>query len=354
MRKYHRFIFCAVADKSRHLEANVDLPSNANAITPIISKPIDRASSPAVTSPEAEEDNPDSQLAQEILATMPPVEFPRLGQQPDFRASMGSLSEPTDVAMTCDQSIEFANEFLMAASDNDNYDNEDDEDSDNDIRYAFLVPPTNITGNTVMKDTSSNNEPRFGNPVSTTPISIEIVAADEGRTVDMPLPVNSLELVRAQKAAKFDCSELDSWLAKEPTIPLLDIQPSAKELLETQQWGHVDPRKAWPPVFSEQWLEDKKAEIRARGGRKANYGKIITAQNRKEREAKGWNIHQSEESKVLTDERREIRRKVEELFDVKDVDDMVPRVDNNGVLFMVDVVERQGKGKKAARIYQVG
>lgn len=288
---------------------------------------------------------------------MPATELPRF--QPDRQTSMESLGEPADVAMTCDQSIEFANEFLMDNSEHDDNDDEDEDDEgqDNVFRHAILRWPTNTNTDTVMGDTPIIDEPRLNIPTSAAAFALlperEMVAEDgKEESIDAPLPTNSLELVRAQKAAKFDPSELDMWLAKEP-LPPSDIPPSAKELLETQQWGHVDPRKAWPPVFSEEWLEDKKAEIRARGGRKANYGKVITAQNRKEREARGWNIHQSQESKVLTDERREVMRKVDELFGIKDVDDMVPRVDKKGVLFMVDAAEGQGKGKKATRIYQV-
>jgi hypothetical protein len=38
---------------------------------------------------------------------------------------------------------------------------------------------------------------------------------------------------------------------------------------------HIDPRLHWPQPHSKEWHEKKQEEIKARGGRKANFGKIV-------------------------------------------------------------------------------
>jgi hypothetical protein len=153
----------------------------------------------------------------------------------------------------------------------------------------------------------------------------------------------SIEACRAARAANYDSSSLDLFLAKQ-SEPKSLYQPSSKELLDTQLWGHIDPRKVWPKEQSEEWYEAKKAEIKARGGRKANYGKVITAQNRKERLEKGWKIFQDKEF-VETEEDREMVRHLEELTGVKDFTSLVPAV-RNGVLCYVDPPPKDGKKRK--------
>lgn len=51
-------------------------------------------------------------------------------------------------------------------------------------------------------------------------------------------------------------------------------QPTSDELLKNQKWGHIDPTKNWPQEYSAEWLEEKRREIEARSGRKANYKKL--------------------------------------------------------------------------------
>lgn len=171
------------------------------------------------------------------------------------------------------------------------------------------------------------------------------------------LPLNSLEYTRAQKAENFNPSELDSWLYKSPKISP-DAQPSSRDLLDTQTWDEVNPKTTWPEVLSESWIEDKRKEIKARGGRKKNFGKILTRQLVQERTDNGWSLFQDREVQPLTVEAREAMRGVDELFGLKGVDDMVPAV-RNGVLLMVDEeVEqpvRRGRPKSTVlRAYQVG
>ncbi|KAH8685465.1 hypothetical protein BGZ60DRAFT_522754 [Tricladium varicosporioides] len=111
----------------------------------------------------------------------------------------------------------------------------------------------------------------------------------------LPHP-QSLEYKRRLRALTYDPTELDNWLAKlrkpKPRFP-----PSGADLYKTQKWGHIDPRVAWPKKQDPEFLAEKRAEIEARPKRKANFGKVLTEQNIKERLEKGWNIHQNTESR---------------------------------------------------------
>jgi hypothetical protein len=162
----------------------------------------------------------------------------------------------------------------------------------------------------------------------------------------------SLESQRQQRAETFDPSALDSWLKKQ-SLADRDTQPTAQELIQTQIWGHIDPQVVWPKERSAEWLSEKRKEIEARGGRKANFGKVLTAQVIKERRERGWGIHQNKD--VVDDEKSEIAAKaLEELFGVKDIDDLEPGV-RGGQLVMVEKdVDREGKKRSKPAVYVVG
>ena len=152
-----------------------------------------------------------------------------------------------------------------------------------------------------------------------------------------------LEDLRKQKVTTFDTSELDSFLMKQAE-PESKIAP--QELAHTQLWGNIDPRITWPPEPNEDWLAEKRREIEARGGRKANYGKHLTAQVRKEREEKGWSLHQNSNAPpdhIIA----ETSKHMEELFGANLVD-LVPGV-RDGQIVMVEKEKPAEAGGKRKR-----
>ncbi|KAG4430802.1 hypothetical protein IFR05_013717 [Cadophora sp. M221] len=128
-----------------------------------------------------------------------------------------------------------------------------------------------------------------------------------GSAVD---PDASLE----DKNDEYDESILDSFLSKQSQRDPF-YMPSPKELSETQIWGAVDPRTVWPKRLNAAQKEEKMIEIQARGGRKANFGKLLHPQLVRERLERGWDIHQSREKRD-DDETKEMIQKLEELFGV--------------------------------------
>lgn len=136
--------------------------------------------------------------------------------------------------------------------------------------------------------------------------------------------LSSPEAQQQQRVEPFDPSELDSWLERQAQ-PDSDLQFTPQELMETQIWGHIDPQVVWPKEHSTEWLDQKREEIEARGGRKANFGKLLTQQVIKERKEKGWGIHQN---KNVTDNEKseDAARALQELFGVEDIDDLEPGV----------------------------
>ena len=165
-----------------------------------------------------------------------------------------------------------------------------------------------------------------------------------------PLPW-SLEAQRQQRAEAFDTSDLDSWLKKQSLAT--DDQPTPQELLKTQIWGHIDPQTAWPKEHSAEWLSEKRKEIDARGGRKANFGKLLTAQVIKERKERGWGIHQNKD--VVDDENSDVSVKaLRELFGIKDIDDLEPGLRNGQLVMVEKAVDQEGKKKKEPAVYVVG
>lgn len=174
---------------------------------------------------------------------------------------------------------------------------------------------------------------------------------------EAPQP-NSIEAIRAQRAANFDTTELDSFLVKQAQ-PESDEQPTSKELLNSQVWGHIDPRVAWPKKMTPEQIQEKIKEIEARGGKKANFGKILTAQVRKERAGKGWNIHQTSERRS-EEECKEMDRRLDELFGTEGLGNCVPGI-RDGRLVMIEQLEPEEpqtgpgrrKKKREPKIYPV-
>lgn len=186
---------------------------------------------------------------------------------------------------------------------------------------------------------------------STTPGTDILFDVDRATELLVPQVPQSLEAQRQQKAATFDTSELDSFLIKQAE-PESDLQPTPQELAETQIWGHINPYKVWPKETSEGWLAEKRQEIDARGGRKANYGKLLTAQVRKERMEKGWHIHQNSEA-VPDEKMKETARRMEELFGIKGIDELIPGVRNGRLVMMEKPVDENGRKRRKVKVYPV-
>ncbi|KAH9203873.1 hypothetical protein DL95DRAFT_398959 [Leptodontidium sp. 2 PMI_412] len=168
-----------------------------------------------------------------------------------------------------------------------------------------------------MSDTSSYHTPSpkiptakaVANPANP---SVKSVLHDKSEQFSESVVDSNASL--EEKRKEFDESILDSFLLKQSQRDPF-YEPSPKELSETQIWGAVDPRTVWPKRWNAAQKEEKMKEIKARGGRKANFGKILHPQLVKERLERGWDIHQSREKRD-DDETKEMVQKLEELFGV--------------------------------------
>jgi hypothetical protein len=76
----------------------------------------------------------------------------------------------------------------------------------------------------------------------------------------------------------------------------------------------------WPQRKSREWLDEKQREIAARGWRKANFGKLLTQQVIKERQERGWGIHQNR-NVVDNEKSKDAARALAELFRLRVIDD---------------------------------
>ncbi|KAF7946289.1 hypothetical protein EAE96_009291 [Botrytis aclada] len=113
---------------------------------------------------------------------------------------------------------------------------------------------------------------------------------------------NTIEYQRQLRCLTYDPSVLDHYLdlqkesqARAEVEKEQNIMPQSDNVVETQIWGNIDPRVVWPKERSENWYEAKRKEIDARGGKKANFGILLTAQVRKERADRGWHLNQNKE-----------------------------------------------------------
>jgi len=182
----------------------------------------------------------------------------------------------------------------------------------------------------------------------------EVIEESLSSNVLPDIASESLESKRQLKAASYDPSTLDSFLASQ-SQPDTGIQPSPHELAKTQVWGHIDPRVKWPKEHSEEWLAEKRREIESRGGRKANFGRLLTTQVVKERRDNGWGIHQTKD--VVDDERSaEGARALEELLGLKGLDVFEPGLRNGQLVMIEKAADENGKKKRKGtlRVYPVG
>ncbi|ESZ95753.1 hypothetical protein SBOR_3860 [Sclerotinia borealis F-4128] len=113
---------------------------------------------------------------------------------------------------------------------------------------------------------------------------------------------HTIEYQRQIRAQTYDPSVLDHYLnlqmkyqARAEVEREQNITPQADIAAKTQIWGTIDPRIVWPKEQPEGWYEAKRKEIDARGGKKARFGILLTAQVRKERSDRGWHPNQNKD-----------------------------------------------------------
>ncbi|KAA8571522.1 hypothetical protein EYC84_001522 [Monilinia fructicola] len=113
---------------------------------------------------------------------------------------------------------------------------------------------------------------------------------------------HTIEYKRQLRAKTYDPTILDHYLslqiesqARAEVEREQNFMPQPDVAAKTQIWGNIDPRVVWPKEQPEGWYETKRKEIDARGGKKANFGILLTAQVRKERSARGWHPNQNKD-----------------------------------------------------------
>jgi hypothetical protein len=212
-------------------------------------------------------------------------------------------------------------------------------EEDDDAGVANQQPPTPI-------DKSAAKSLPLPRAVPTQnvnkPETITTTAADvfeDGFSVPAPHPKS---IAARKRAENFDPSELDSWIKKQSEPK---PEPTEKELLEGQLWGHIDPRIVWPKEYSEEWYATKRAEIDARPSRKQRFGKVR---------------RQYEERQLSDYDLREMERFAKEFGGIEYSADFELEV-REGVLVMVErnnTLDRATgeirRKKKDLQVYRVG
>jgi hypothetical protein len=155
--------------------------------------------------------------------------------------------------------------------------------------------------------------------------------------IAVTLPLSRLQAKHKPDAGVYDESFLDSFLYAEPVTKISTLT----EIADKMHWTHLSPRHKWPEVRDEGWLERKQAEVKARGGRKAQFGKVITAEIFKERREKGWEKHQNKPLSVSN-----------RFFDPPGMPEKVEPILVNGKLAMADATP-EAKGLESRRLWMV-
>lgn len=255
----------------------------------------------------------------------------------ELRAIVNPPDEPLDYEAEMERSpVELALDSVQPG-----LNDQADEDMPDAPATATIEGPT-AAWQHIQSATNSSAQTSISSP---TTLAGDIIVDAERRTK----PAQSLQKKGKQKAATYDHSVLDYYLAKQAE-PKLETRPTTQELLKTQFWGHIDPSKVWPKETSEEWLAKKREEIDSRGGRKANFGKLLTVQVRKERWDNGWHIHQTSEANKVDRRFAETTRHVEELFGLKGIDDLIPGVMDGQLVMMEkpagDGIETRNRKRK--------
>lgn len=157
----------------------------------------------------------------------------------------------------------------------------------------------------------------------------------EDIAVTLPLP--RVQAKHKPDAGFYNESFLDSFLYAKPVTK----KSTLTEVADKMHWTHLSPRHKWPEVRDEGWFERKQAEIKVRGGRKAQFGMVITAEIFKERREKGWEKHQNKPLSVSN-----------RFFDPPGMPEKVEPILVNGKLAMADATP-DAKGPESRRIWMV-
>jgi hypothetical protein len=169
-------------------------------------------------------------------------------------------------------------------------------------------------------------------------------------------PPTTLEL----KLARGDYNEdaLDFFLARQANRD--DSARPTMAQVQAQNWGYLDPKVAWPEEpFTDEQAAAKIKQIEARGGRKAQFGKVFTAQNLQERAEKGLPLHRWQE-KRNDESTKALVKRMEDLFGMENLANLVPAT-RNGRLVMMEQEEPEEelrgpgrrKKKNPPKIYPV-
>lgn len=93
-------------------------------------------------------------------------------------------------------------------------------------------------------------------------------------------PPMEVQRERLAQARALDSSSLDALIYNQegaaeppPGVIVPEAQPRASK--DQRFFAHIDPRIHWCRPHSREWHEKKQAEIKKRGGRKANFGKAV-------------------------------------------------------------------------------
>jgi hypothetical protein len=172
----------------------------------------------------------------------------------------------------------------------------------------------------------------------------EKTAANDSAEVSLIRP-NPKSLAARLKSEDYDPSILDAFIKKQSESKS-DQEPTEKELLDTQIWGHIDPRVAWQKEYSEEWYEAKKIEIAKRPSRKQRFGKVRKQQPR---------------NPLLDETIAEIEKFSKDLFGIEYAADFEHGV-RDGVLVMIEqnntkdpvTGDPRAKNPKELKIYRVG
>ena len=99
-------------------------------------------------------------------------------------------------------------------------------------------------------------------------------------TIETVINVPPLEAQRERlaQARSADSSSLDALIynqegAAEPPPGVIIPEAQPRPVKDPRFFAHIDPRIHWCRPHSKEWHEKKQAEIKERGGRKANFGK---------------------------------------------------------------------------------
>jgi len=160
-----------------------------------------------------------------------------------------------------------------------------------------------------------------------------------------PVPPNPKSIAAHRKLEDYDSSILDAFIKKQSESNLAH-EPSEQELLDTQIWGHIDPRVAWPKEYSEEWYEAKRVEIAHRPSRKQRFGKVRKQQPR---------------NPPSDEQISEMERFSKDLFGIEYSADFEHGV-RNGVLVMIEqndaidpaTSEKRRKNPKDLKVYRTG